>query len=192
MKNLTDPWSAQKVKLVHFYKEVFDKDISFEGMKMPEYTEEFPVLGYIDCAITGNMMVQTYKRLFGDNSVCGNYSADIDICTKHKQHRPQGNYCIAHVGGIEVDKKHLNKSYSDFHQDGNHYMIPVEGIIFALHYRFETGNMLNIKGVTRFHAHFIDFHVIRMGGCNSRFRLDWQESNYGSPGGGPRQIKLAI
>ena len=62
MENLNDPWSTQKAKSVHFYKEVFNKDISFEGVKIPEYTKEFSVLGYIDRSITGRTMLQVYRE----------------------------------------------------------------------------------------------------------------------------------
>lgn len=119
------------------------------------------------------------------------YSKDIDACTKTKQFRPDGNYCITHVGTVEPDKKHLNKSYDDFCSDGNKYMIPIEGIIFALRYRFETNNMLDVKGVTRFHALDSDDCVLCMGrGGDGRFCLDWLDRDNRNAVRGPRQVNF--
>lgn len=187
-----DPWSAQKAKLVRFYKEIFGKDISFEGIKMPEYTKELSVLGFMDRSINGKMMIQAYKRLFENGSVYDNgYSKDIDKMIKEQQSRPEGNYAFSHAGGIEPDKLHLNKSYDDFHNDGNNYMVPLEGIMFALQYHFETGNMLDVKGVTRFHALDADGRVLSMYRDDvGQFHLDWFSRGNRHSDFGPRQVNF--
>ena len=56
---------------------------------------------------------------------------------RKQQMRPSGNYAFAHVGGIEPEGIHLNKSYNTFCNDGNNHMIPIEGVMYALQYRFE-------------------------------------------------------
>ncbi len=135
--NGVDFWEEEKIKISHFYKEVFGTVLDWATIKTPEYNPSFPRLEYVDSTLTGSVLIATYKRLFGDSSVYNNdYSKDIDAKTKEQQSRREGNYTFIHVGGIEPDKNHLNKSYDDFYQDSNQYMIPYEGIITALRYRF--------------------------------------------------------
>lgn len=194
----TFSWVEQQENIQIFYNKVYEilgmpvQEIDWNSVNIPDYSEEFSTLDYIDRQITGKQWIKVYKTLFGDDSVYNNdYSKDIDACTKTKQFRPEGNYCITHVGGIEPDKKHLNKSYNMFCEDGNKYMIPVEGIVFATRYRFETGNMLDVKGVTRFHALDTDGCVLGMDwGGGGQFRLGWFNRDDQDVGNGPRQVNF--
>lgn len=92
-----------------------------------------------------------YVQLFGEDSVWKNYT-NIRNSIREQQSRPKAARLLIHRGGQEPDAEHLNKSYDMFYQDGKTYMIPIEGMIAALRYRVETTKMMDVKGLTRFHA----------------------------------------
>jgi hypothetical protein len=187
-----DPWADQKKKIERFYKSVFNFTIDWSTMTLPEYDEKRPRLEYVNTEFNCKRYINAYKKKFGDNSVAGNsYSQDPDSAIHEQQDRPKGNYCFAWEGSIEPDAEHLNKGYDDFYNDGNKYMIPKEGIIAAFRERFETGNMLDVKGLTRFHALDSDGNALYM--C--RFALGQFDVGYGNRDGrdsdrGPRQISF--
>lgn len=193
-----DQWLNQKNKISVFYAKVYEilglekKEIDWTATTMPEYSDEFPTLEFIDRSITGKQWIAVYKKLFGDSSVHTNdYSKDIDKMTKEQQSRPEGNYCVSHVGGVEPDTQHLNKSYNDFCADGNKYMVPIEGIISAIRRRLETGDMLDVTGVTYFHALDFDGSVISMfRDDDGQFYLDWRYRDDQYSCYGPRQVNF--
>lgn len=195
---VSNQWSEQKNKISVFYAKVYEtlglqkKEIDWTATTLPEYSEEFPTLEFIDRSITGKQWVVVYKKMFGDSTVYVNdYSKDIDKMTKEHQGRPEGNYCLSHFGGIEPDAQHLNKSYDDFCSDGNKYMIPIEGIIASIRKRFETGEMLDVKGATRFHALDSGGRVIGMfRDGDGQFGLVWCFRYDRNSDFGPRQVNF--
>lgn len=130
-----DIWHDSKESNKKFFKEVFGLDID-TSIPVPDAPEDFTGLLYIP-QIKGDIAVKAYKKLFGEDSVYDNdYSKNIDEMIKSQQDRPNTPYFIRHRNGLEPDKEHLNKSYDDFCDDSNNYMVPLEGILFALYYRW--------------------------------------------------------
>ena len=185
-----DIWINEKQSLTKFFKEVLEMDID-TNIDIPEAPEDFVGLLYIP-QIKGDVAIKAYKKFFGENSVYdNNYSKNIDAMIKQQQSRPDTPYFIRHRNGLEPDKIHLSKSYNDFCESGNNYMIPLEGILFALYYRWTTGDMIDVKGITIFHALDTDGCVLIMYRNDaSQFGLDWgvYVSRYSNRG--PRQVYL--
>lgn len=161
------------------------------SIDVPDAPEDLTGLLYIP-QIKGDIAVKAYKKHFGEKSVYDNdYSKKIDEMIKYQQARPNTPYFIRHRNGLEPDKEHLNKSYNDFCNDGNRYMVPLEGILFALYYRWQTGNMIDVKGVTRFHALDADRGVLHMfRDLVGRFQLGWRSRDFRLSCLGTRQVYL--
>ncbi len=184
------PWQVHINSNQKFYKEVFGLDIDIT-LSVPLSPVDFVGLLYIP-QMKGDLAVKAYRKIFGDTSVYDNdYSKNIDTMIKEQQTRPDGPYWIRHRNSIEPDAEHRNKSYNDFHKDGNNYMVPLEGILFALYYRWQTGQMIDVVGVTRFHALDTDGGVLGMiRNGDSQFRLVWHGRDSRFSDYGPRQVNF--
>ena len=150
-------------------------------MKMPEFRS---------ASITEDKVFEAYKKEFGEDKVYKAYNS-ISKAIKVQQDRPKGDYCFLHKGGAEPDAEHLNDSYNMFSVDGNKYMVPIEGMIAAFRYRTETGNMYDVKGLTRFHALDSDGDAVSMCGYDDgKFDIDSVNRGYQLPDYGPRQVSF--
>ncbi len=188
----TDLWKREKEKIEKFYVKHFGiKSIDWSkspipasdipGMKIPEFRP---------ASITEDKIFEAYKKEFGEDKVYKAYNS-ITKAIKVQQDRPKGDYCFLHKGGAEPDAEHFNDSYDMFSVDGNKYMVPIEGMIAAFRYRTETGNMYDVKGLTRFHA--LDSGGYAMFMCRrglGKFRIDRGYRGYQDPDGGPRQVSF--
>lgn len=185
-----DPWSDQKKKIDRFYKSIFSFTIDWSKIMIYQKIEGFDSLEYVSHKLTEDDIFNAYAKKFGKDSVW-KYCDNIHKVIKEQQVGQSGDYSFSHRGGIEPDEEHLNKSYDDFYQDGNDYMVIKEGLIAAFRYRFETGNMWDIKGLTR-------FHTLDSGGLalymrrNDHARFSVSHDNRGSHNSarGPRQISF--
>lgn len=185
-----DHWADQKKKIERFYKSIFNHTINWSLVKLPAKDEEFDYLEYVLVKLTEDDIFNAYAKKFGKDSVWKYYD-NIRKAIKEQQSRPDVNYAFYHRGGVEPDTEHLNKSYDDFYQDGNIYMVPKEGLLSAFRYRFETGNMWDVKGLTRFHALDSDGRALRMRRSNdSKFRVGYDYRGYRYYDSGPRQISF--
>ncbi len=186
------PWADQMVAISKFYKEEFGIDIDWSNIALPGYSDERPRLELCLTSLSCKEMVQKYHVRFG-NLASNDYSQDPDSAIHTQQERPKLVwYTFAWAGTVEPDLEHRNKSYNMFKNDGNTYMVPREGIIAAYRYRCETGDMLDVKGLTRFHATGSDGGVLLMDRFDGgRFHIgsglpDSQDSDFG-----PRQVNLS-
>ncbi len=189
---VSDPWKREKEKNTKFWKECFGIDIPWEKLNISNTNSEFKFVEFIPESITAQKVFDIYEKRFGKDKVYNYYAEKgIDKNIKIQQERPKGDYVICHLGGEEPDAKHLNKSYDIFSTDGNKYMIPKEGIIAALRYRFETGKMYDEKGATFFHALNADGRVMHMSRDNDgEFRIDWNDTDRQDAKFGPRQVSF--
>lgn len=184
-----DPWSDQKKKVERFYKSIFNFTIDWSKVKLPVKVAGFDYLEYVLPKLTEDDIFNAYAKKFGKDKVW-KYCDNIHKAIKEQQSRPSENYTFSHRGGIEPDVEHLNKGYDDFYQDGNNYMVPKEGLISAFRYRFETGNMWDIKGLTLFHS-FVIGNVLGMRyDVNGQFSVYHDNCDHRCPDFGPRQINF--
>ncbi|MEI6022678.1 MAG: hypothetical protein WCQ32_02455 [bacterium] len=175
-------WDRQQEKLSIFWKKYFNHDIDWSKLTLPEEKEGFNILEYIPNCFTEDDIYNKYVEIFGKDSVSEYYHI-IHDCIKTQQTRITDNRLILHRGGQGPDAEHLGKSYNVFSKEPLHFMTPIEGIISALRYRVETGEVIRS---------FIGFHALNiwddaMGMCRNvdgRFRIyrnfrDRQDSYYG-------------
>ncbi len=189
----SDPWKREKEKVAKFTRETlgFRTEIDWTNTVIP-VTEiaDMQHFEFVPAAITEDELFAIYEKLFGKDNVYKAYKS-ISKAIKTQQSRPVGDYCVLHRGGQEPDAEHLNKSYDDFSGDGKKYMTPKEGIIAALRFRVETGNMYDVKGVTRFHALDADgdaMFMYRYG--DGRFYISGSNRDYRFSGCGPREVSF--
>lgn len=190
----TSVWDRQIEKLTKFWKDNFNHEIVLSDLVFPEEKEGFNILEYIPVGFTEDDVLEKYKGIFGKDKVWCYYhtqSKKIRESIMSQQSRPEGNRLLLHRGGPEPDTEHLNRSYDDFCNDGRQYMIPLEGIIAALRYRIETGNMMDVKGLTRFHAldHY-GYAVNMCGGGDGQFGIGRHDRDNRDSDGGPREVSF--
>lgn len=187
-------WARQIEKLTKFWQENFNHEIVWSELTFPNEKDGFNVLEYIPIGFTEDDIFEKYKQLFGaDKTYCyyNTQSKTIRESIDLQQLRPDGNRLLLHCGGDEPDAKHLNRSYNDFCSDNKNYMIPIEGIISAFRYRVETGKMMDVKGLTRFHALDSDGGAMSM--CrngNGEFCIDRYARDYRDSDRGPREVSF--
>lgn len=157
-KKVDDLWFEERKKIETFYKKLFNLTVDWSRVSMPKPEKEDSMnrIEYISEKITEDQALKVYANTFGENSVWVYpwklYKKSVIEIIKTKQARPTGDYVISHCGGNEPDV--LDKSYN-FGLNRMKFMIPIEGIVAALRYRFETGKMMDVIGRTTFAA--LDF-----------------------------------
>lgn len=162
-KKVSDLWLEERKKIETFYKKLFNLTVDWSRVSMPKPDKENGMnrIEYISGNITEDQALKVYANTFGENSVWVYpwmlYEKSIIELVKEKQARPTGDYVISHRGGNEPDV--LDRSYN-FGLNRMKFMIPLEGIVAALRYRFETGRMMDVKGRTIFAA--LDFEGLAM------------------------------
>lgn len=189
-----DPWIEEKKKISHFYKSCFDdpkwKNPNWEQVTISTGKEELKRPEFIFSKMTVQEAFDAYALYFGKDKVWkawDNISKAIDHETV--QPRPGKNYAILHIGGDEPDL--LNKSYDDGISENIIFMTPLEGIISAFRYRFETGKMYDVVGVTRLSA--LDrngFAMLVYGDADGRFNVDGHRRGNRDPDRGLRQVSF--
>lgn len=147
-------WGEEKSKISNFYKTCFKKKSwipNWEKVTIPTGDENLKRLEFIFPKMTVQEAFDAYADYFGKDKTWKAWD-DITkaINPETVQPRPGENYTILHVGGDEPDL--LNKSYDDGVSEAIIFMTPLEGIISAFRYRFETGKMYDVIGVTRLSA----------------------------------------
>ena len=187
-----DPWTREKEKISKFWKECFSFDVPWDKLTVPDAPVDMKMFDLAPQKFSVQQIFDAYAKRFGKDKVYNHYSnTGIDKSIKEQQNRPDGDYLYKHCGGDEPDSGHLGESYDDFSSDGNSYMVPKEGIISAFRYRFETGRMYDVKGLTRFHALDVDGYAVCLyRGGNGGFYIDWGDRGYRYPDYGPRQVSF--
>lgn len=146
-------------KLTKYWKDKWNHNIPWDTLVIPEQPKGLNVLEYEPSIFTEDEKLAKYKENHGEDSVwCCYHNQDLKVkdSIKLQANRPAGPYLYWHVGGQESDRKHLNKSYvlfdAECHEEGINFAIPTEGITMADRYRVETNKMMDVKGLTIFHA----------------------------------------
>ncbi len=167
-------WQSQMDAKSAFYQKYFGIKIDWTKIKLPTWTKECPRLELILSEVTGQMLINCYKKEFGNDQVSDNvFTQDLDKNIKTQQSRSTEPYAFAWSGEVECDVEWRKKSYNDIKETKQKLMIPKEYIIAALRFRIETGTMLDQKNVTFLHALNFDLRMIYMGkGGFGRFFVD--------------------
>ena len=189
-----DPWATEKARLENFWLTIYGYQINWDDIALPKWTPELSRLE-ID-----PVQDFTAEQLYDSIVNCeeypfekrSKYMDDIDKAldeAKVVQSRPAGNYAFAHVGGAEPDQKHLGKSYDDTISSELIFMGPREYLIACARNEFETGNVYDIKCITRLSV--LGSGGYAMYGCwgvsfGSRLRRSYRE--FRNPDGGPRVV----
>jgi hypothetical protein len=188
--SVPDILQEERQKIEKFYAECFGiKTIGWDKAPVPVTDiSGMKVLEYTPVQLTEDQIFEGYAKKFGKDSVWKAYES-ISKAIQTQQSRPTEDYCFLHKGGTEPDSEHLNKSYDDFSGDGNNYMVPREGMIAAMRYRFETGKMYDVKGLTRFHALDSDGNAMGMYRFfNGQFGIGRNNRGNRDSVSGPRQL----
>lgn len=172
----TDPWSEEKAKISYFYKSCFKdnkwKNPDWEHTLISEAKDNMKRLEFIFLEMTEQEAFDAYVDYFGKDKTWKAWN-DITKNINHEtiQSRPKHNYPMLHAGGDEPDL--LNKSYNDGVGQNIIFMTPIEGIISAFRYRFETGKMYDVVGLTRLSALDRDGDAVSMYRySNGEFHVD--------------------
>lgn len=165
-----------------FYKELFNIDV-----ENPPKAKEGYIALPIPYSLTCNEIYKVMKTKFN----CYSYIDDIDGNITTQQERPQKDYTITYKDTIECDEEHRNKSYNDFCNDGNKYMVVKEGMLAYLYKFWLTGEMFDVKGVTYFHAlDSADCVLSIRRHDDGRFRLGWSNRGNRMSDCGPREVNF--
>lgn len=189
-----DPWSEEKAKISHFYKTCFKdkkwKNPDMEHTLFPKITGNLKRPDYVFPEMNIDVAFDSYAEYFGKDKVWKAWEKIADAMDyKSIQSRPTKDYIYLHVGGDEPDL--LDKSYNDGIYENIIFMTPLEGIISAFRYRFETRKMYDVIGLTRFSALSQNGHAMRMyKGLNSKFNVDGRGRDDCDPPHGLRRVVL--
>ena len=191
-----DPWDEEKRKISHFYKTCFKdkkwKNPDLGHVTIPTVEGNLKRLEFIFIEMTEREAFDAYAEQFGEDKVWKAWSDALVNVIDHKtvQARPKQNYAILHVGGDEPDL--LNKSYDDGINENIIFMTPIEGIISAFRYRFETGKMYDVVGATRLSALDRDGYAMNMcKGNDGEFSVASYDRGNRNPDHGLRQVKVS-
>lgn len=192
----SDPWSTQKANVERFWKVLFPEYIiNWSDYVLPEYSDRYSHLNIMPAGFTGEQIyaaIQNCKVFkFKGRSKCMNNIDQALRRAKFVEPRPTGNYSWADGGTAGPDQEHLNKSYVDSINAGLIFMGPVEYLLSCALYEFLTGNVYDIKGVTRLSVRDSNGHAVSgcwRGGDSSD--LGWGYCDSRRSGGGPRVIVL--
>ena len=183
-----DQWFEQKTKIQRFYRSCFQLSVNWSKVLLPGKVEGVNFLEYVSEHLTEDDIFNAYAKKFGKDKVYTSYD-NIRKSIKEQQIVPTGDYAFSHRGGIEPDVEHLNKSYNDFFQDGNDYMVIKEGLITTFRYRFETANTWGSKGLTRFHTLSEDSNdMFIYCNVNGQINVCRSSRDHKDADNGPRQV----
>lgn len=167
-KDASDVWSEERSKIIIFYETCFGgKWIPrLDEISFPQPTPSLNHPEFIFSSMTEQEAFDAYAKYFGRDNVweaLNGINQKIDRSSIQK--RPNRDYAIFHAGGREPDL--LNYSYNDAIKKNIVFMTPLEGIISAFRYRFETKEMWDVVGITKLSAIACDNYAIGMYGSKS-------------------------
>lgn len=190
-----DPWFEEKRKISHFYKTCFSdnkwKNPNWEQVGFPsiEGKENLKRPEFIFSQMTVDEAFEAYALYFGKDRVWKEWTYKLIEVIKTVQPRPKQNYVMLHVGLNIPDL--LNESYDDGISKNIIFMTPVEGIISAFRYRFETGKMYDVKRVTHLSALDQGHYAMCMyKSDDGEFNIGSLDRDYHNPDNGLRQVSF--
>lgn len=182
-----NPWTEEMRKISHFYKTCFKdkkwKNPDLEHVVIPTIEGNLKRPEFIFKGMTEKEAIYAFSDYFG-NKVWG---INININTETIQPRPNRNYIMMHAGGNVPDI--LGKNYDDGVSKKIIFMTPLEGIISAFRWYFETREMYGMTTILS--ALDRRGSSIRMyADAGGLFGIDNNYRNYRSSKNGLRQVNL--
>lgn len=140
-----DNYSIEREDWQKFYKEQFDWDVDFSQVIIPERPEFGKwILIFIAKRMTINFAFDKAFELFSS----WRYKNDLNKAIPKNARNTQNSYAIWVRDGVEPDAEFLEKSTKETDPDMRIGITVLEGIILEMKYFLQTGNHLNMKGVT--------------------------------------------
>lgn len=142
--SITDEYGEIRGEWEKFYKEHFGWDVDFSRVIIPVRPEVNWRLLFIAKGMTMNKAFVHGKSLFKS----WRNNEDLDKAIPKNARTASDHYAIWVYNGVEPDEEYLGKSTRQADPDMKIGMTVLERIIFEIKYFSETGNHLDIKGVT--------------------------------------------
>lgn len=143
--SIVDEFSDIREEWQKFYKMHFSWDVDFRGVIIPTMpTDGKWRLLFIAKGMTINKAFDQCKALFES----WRYSDDLDKAIPTNARNASDHYAVWVRDGAEPDTEYLGKSTQQTDPDMKIGITILERIIFEIKYFLETGNHLDIKGVT--------------------------------------------
>ncbi len=182
--SITDEYGTVRTEWEEFYKTQFGCDVDLSGVIIPVHPEKGSWrLLFIAKGITMNRAFEQASKLFK----CWKYGDNLDKAISKNSRIASNHYAVWVMDGIEPDVEYLGKSTRQADPDMKLGMTCLERIIFEIKYFLETGNHLDIKGVTFCSG---SRHAAgRVPSCDwrgDRFWVSWYDLVYSHSGSGIR------
>lgn len=134
----------ERIEWQKFYKDQFNWTMDFSRILIPEKPGEGWRLIIIAKGMTMNVAFARCKKLFKTYQ----YADDLNVAISTNIRTATDHYAVWVRDGIEPDHEHLGKSTRQADPDMKIGITVLERIILELKYFSETGNHLDVKGVT--------------------------------------------
>lgn len=138
LKDLTSQIAEWEV----FYQEVFDREVDFSNLELPEKAEGFNWLIVRPEGMTPNKLFDKCKERFPS----WRYTEDLDVIESVR--KADKTYAIWVRDRIEADKENKNKSVNDCDKKGIKGITLEERLLLELFYNWRTGKHLDIDNTT--------------------------------------------
>lgn len=143
--SITDEFSGVREEWQNFYKEKFNWTVDFSTVIIPAMpTDGKWRLLFIPKGMMMNLAFKIASGLFPS----WRYSDDLDAVITKNIRNTENHYAIWVRDGVEPDQEFLGKSTRQVDLDMKIGITLLERIIFEVKYFTETGNHLDIKGLT--------------------------------------------
>lgn len=185
--SIVDEYFLEREDWQKFYKDHFNWDVDFSQVIIPVK----PELGnwrliFIAKGMTMNFAFEKASKLFST----WRYNDDLDKAIPNNVRNTQNSYAVWVKDGVEPDSEFLGQSTKKADPDMKKGITVLEGIILEMKYFLETGNHLNIKGVTFCSgSRNSDGNVPGVRWSSGRFEVDWYylDNSYSDCG-----VRLAV
>ena len=179
--SIKDEYLAERQHWQDFYKEHFDWTVDFSRVLIPKKPGEFWRLIFIAKGMKMNKAMARCKDLFETSQ----NKDDFDASVTQNIRTASENYAVWVRDGLEPDHEFLGKSTKEADPDMKIGITLLERIILEIKYFSETGNHLDLRGLTFCSgSRGSDGHVPSANWFGSWFRISWygldgSDSDYG-------------
>lgn len=183
--SITDEFFDVREDWKNFYKTNFNWDVDFSLVLIPNRPEGNFRLLFIAKGMTMNRAFDRCKALFKS----WRYNDDLDTAIPKNIRTASEHYAVWVRDGVEPDVEHLGKSTNQVDPDMKIGVTVLERVILELKYFSETGNHLDIKGVTFCSgSRYSGGGVPRAYWYGDKFKVNWCSLDYSDSVDGVRSV----